>query len=75
MKLKDAIQGQIDRLTEEKPVMPVDTETSDLLMAFKYFINAYLQRINRSEEETSNMVSPMDVKRGNTFTDTFATTA
>lgn len=51
-KLKDAMQEQINRMTEEEQTAPVsNTELKNLLEAFVSLINAYLQRVGGSEEE------------------------
>ena len=52
MKLKDAMQEQINRMSvDEIPETPPNTEIKNLLEAFVSLINAYLQRIGGSDEE------------------------
>ena len=51
-KLKDAIQEQINRMTEEEQSNPQsNAEIKNLLEAFVSLINAYLQRIGSSDDE------------------------
>jgi len=50
MKLNDAIQEQMNRMSEE-PVVPSDnTEIKSLLEAFISVIHAYLKRLGSSDE-------------------------
>jgi len=50
MKLKDAMQEQINRMSaDEITETPPNTEIKNLLEAFVSLINAYLQRIGGSD--------------------------
>ena len=52
-KLKDAMQEQLNRMTEEEQSNPQsNTEIKNILEAFVSLINAYLQRVGSSDEES-----------------------
>ena len=74
MELAEAIKNQTTRLLESEqfPAKVPDTEIKDLLQAFLSLVTAYLSRVDVPEMR-SGIVSPMDIKRANTYTSTFAT--
>lgn len=74
MNLTEAIKDQTTRLLEKEqsPLRIPDTEISDLLQAFMSLVGAYLSRVT-TPKEVIGIESPMDVKKSNTYTNTFST--